>query len=36
MELATEHPGRLFDSQPGRELPNQRQKLMLLVFHLSL
>ena len=35
MRLATEHPSRLLHSQTGWRLPNQRQKLMLLVFHIQ-
>lgn len=33
MWLATEHPGGLFDSEPGWRLPNQRQESLLIVFH---
>ena len=33
MRLAAKHPGSLFHGQPGRGLPDQRQKLVLLLFH---
>ena len=33
MRLAAKHPGSLFHGKPGRGLPDQRQELMLLLFH---
>ncbi len=35
VRLATEHPGRLFRSQPGRRLSKQRQELMLIFSHIQ-
>lgn len=33
MRLAVQHPARLLRREPGRQLPHQRQKPMLVFFH---